>query len=365
MIEFQNISKVYNNDARALEDVNLKIEDGEFVFIIGESGAGKSTLIKLLSCEERPTSGRVVIEDYEIGRLRRRLIPLIRRKIGMVFQDFRLISTKTVYENIAFAMEIVGARKKHIKQRVMMVLSVVGLRHKADCYPDELSGGEAQRVGLARAMVNNPRLILADEPTGNLDPANSEAVMALLEEINRAGTTVIVCTHDMVLVEQMGKRVIELSQGKIISDKEAIISEDPALCYVRPEEEIEEISEFFTKINIEHLKHKQIDSEEYAEKRRRRNVGSLAERIAKLQWRGGQASVQSAEEQADPKDAEDLVEGLGDDTAPEYTVAEFLSEEKVDAKEPFAPIFSVDEEDDFLLGEERSDRKSQDSGEEE
>lgn len=372
MIEFQNISKVYGNEVKALEDVNLQIEDGEFVFIIGESGAGKSTLIKLLSCEERPTSGRVLVDDYEIGRLQRRLVPLVRRKIGMVFQDFRLIATKTVYENVAFAMEIVGARKKNIKQRVMMVLSVVGLRHKSDCYPDELSGGEAQRVGLARAMVNNPRLILADEPTGNLDPANSEAVMALLEEINRAGTTVIICTHDMVMVEQMSKRVVELSQGHVVSDQPAEVHEDPDLCYVRSEQEIEEISQFFTKINIEHLKHRQRSDADYIEHRRKRNVGSLAERIANLQLRSEQPDNPEPFLEDEVEVASDV---YSDELESEQSVVANVAEKVLNTQDPDnayvltgsdMPFVSIEEEepDDFLLGEERSDRRNSSDGKE-
>lgn len=219
LIEFRNVKKVYPNGNEALDDVSFKIESGEFVFCIGESGAGKSTVIRLLTCEERLSSGTVIFENYELSRLQKKLIPDLRRKIGIVFQDFRLIETKTVFENVAFAMEIVGASKEQIKRRVAMVLSVVNLKGKADSYPSELSGGEAQRVGVARAMINNPGLIVADEPTGNLDPANGEAILALLEEINRAGTTVFCCTHDVSLVDLMKKRVIELEKGKIIRDE--------------------------------------------------------------------------------------------------------------------------------------------------
>lgn len=218
MIEFRRVSKIYHTGTHALKDVSFKIMDGEFVFIIGRSGAGKSTLIKLLTCEEKPSEGSVLIDDFDISRIRRSLVPYLRRNIGMIFQDFRLIDTKTVYENVAFAMEIIGASRRSIQRRVPIVLSIVGLKDKANAKPGELSGGEQQRVAVARAMVNNPMLILADEPTGNLDPTNSESVMALLEEINRGGTTVIICTHDHELVDRMKKRVVEISDGLLVRD---------------------------------------------------------------------------------------------------------------------------------------------------
>ena len=218
MIEFRNVSMTYQTGTIALKDVSITIQDGEFVFIIGRSGAGKSTLIKLLTCEEHPTDGQVMIDQYDISEIKRSLVPYLRRNIGMVFQDFRLIYTKTVYENVAFAMEIIGASRRLIRRRVPIVLSIVGLRDKANARPGELSGGEQQRVAIARAMVNNPMLILADEPTGNLDPANSETLMALLEEINHAGTTILICTHDRDLVDRMQKRVIEIDGGCHVRD---------------------------------------------------------------------------------------------------------------------------------------------------
>ncbi len=218
MIEFNNVSMAYQTGTIALKNVTFSIQDGEFVFIIGRSGAGKSTLIKLLTCEEKPSEGQVLIDDFDITRIRRSLVPYLRRNIGMVFQDFRLIHTKTVFENVAFAMEIVGCARKTVRRRVPIVLSIVGLRDKANARPKELSGGEQQRVAIARAMVNNPMLILADEPTGNLDPTNSEAVMALLEEVNRSGTTVVICTHDRELVDRMKKRVVEIDDGCLVRD---------------------------------------------------------------------------------------------------------------------------------------------------
>jgi cell division transport system ATP-binding protein len=218
LIEFNNVSMTYQTGTIALKEVSFSIQDGEFVFIIGRSGAGKSTLIKLLTCEEKPSVGQVLIDDFDITCIRRSLVPYLRRNIGMVFQDFRLIYTKTVFENVAFAMEIIGSSRKTIKRRVPIVLSIVGLRDKASARPGELSGGEQQRVAIARAMVNNPMLILADEPTGNLDPTNSEAVMALLEEINRSGTTVVICTHDRELVDRMKKRVVEIDDGCLVRD---------------------------------------------------------------------------------------------------------------------------------------------------
>jgi cell division transport system ATP-binding protein len=218
LIEFKKVSMTYPTGTVALKDVSFTIKDGEFVFIIGRSGAGKSTLVKLLTCEEKPSFGTVCIDDYDIAKIRRTLVPYLRRNIGMVFQDFRLIYTKTVYENVAFAMEIIGSSKRAIRRRVPIVLSIVGLRDKARSRPGELSGGEQQRVGIARAMVNNPMLILADEPTGNLDPTNSESVMALLDEINRSGTTVVICSHDRDMVDMMKKRVIEIDDGYLVRD---------------------------------------------------------------------------------------------------------------------------------------------------
>lgn len=219
MIEFRKVSMKYKTGIFALKNLSFKVQDGEFLFIIGLSGSGKSTLIKLLSCEENPSTGKVFIDNYDISFLRRKLIPYLRRNIGMVFQDFRLIYSKTVYENVAFAMEIIGATQNLIKRRVPIVLSTVGLRDKANMKPNQLSGGEQQRVAIARAMVNNPMLILADEPTGNLDPVNSELVMAILEEINNSGTTVIVCTHDSSMVNMMKRRVIEISDGSLVRDE--------------------------------------------------------------------------------------------------------------------------------------------------
>ncbi len=218
MIEFRSVGMTYPSGIEALKDVGFVVDPGEFLFVIGKSGSGKSTLVKLLTCEERPRKGSVLIDGYDIARIERRYIPFLRRNIGMVFQDFRLIETKSVFENVAFAMEIVGATRRLIRRRVPIVLSTVGLKDKASMRPSELSGGEQQRVAIARAMVNNPMLILADEPTGNLDPGNSESIMALLDSINRRGTTVIVCTHDSSIVDKMRRRVIELEDGRIVRD---------------------------------------------------------------------------------------------------------------------------------------------------
>ena len=221
MIRFVRVYKTYKTGTDALKDVSFRIERGEFVFVIGKSGSGKSTLIKLLTREEKPSSGTVYIDHFPISRMQRALVPVLRRHVGMIFQDFRLIETKNVFENVAFAGEIVGMPKKQLIQTVEIVLNIVGLRHKASALPQELSGGEQQRVAIARAMGNDPELILADEPTGNLDPGTSEAIMALLEEINRNGTTVVICTHDSNLVDRMKKRVIEISNGSIIRDEQS------------------------------------------------------------------------------------------------------------------------------------------------
>jgi len=218
LIRFDNVYKTYKTGTDALRGVSFKVEDGEFVFIIGKSGSGKSTIIKLMTCEERPTQGSVYLDHFPISRMSRSLVPVLRRHVGMIFQDFRLIESKNIFENIAFAGEIIGMPGKRLVQTVDIVLSVVGLRNKATAFPRELSGGEQQRVAIARAMVNDPKLILADEPTGNLDPLTSEAIMALLEEINRNGTTVIICTHDSNLVDRMKKRVIEIADGSIVRD---------------------------------------------------------------------------------------------------------------------------------------------------
>ncbi len=244
MIEFRSVSKTYSTGTDALKDVSFTIEDKEFVFIIGRSGAGKSTLIKLLTCEERPSSGKVILDYCDVSRISSNYVPYLRRNIGMVFQDFRLIYTKTVYENVAFAMEITGASRRSIKRRVPIVLSTVGLRDKADVRPDQLSGGEQQRVAIARALVNNPMLILADEPTGNLDPGSSESLMVLLEEINNAGTTVIICTHDRELVDRMRKRVIEIDAGYLVRDEHTGLyaqdcpQSEASACEIRPSDQL-------------------------------------------------------------------------------------------------------------------------------
>ena len=224
MIQLKNVSMRYSPQGPlVLDDVSVTIEAGEFVFIVGKSGSGKSTLIKLLTCEVQPISGEISIDGLKLNHIRPGLIPYLRRSIGMVFQDFRLLSTLSVYDNVAFAMEILGESRRRIRRQVSMVLSTVGLRSREKSKPNELSGGEQQRVGIARAMVNNPGLIVADEPTGNLDPSNSESIMALLEEINHNGTTVIVCTHDRDLVNRMQRRVIEISGGRLVRDENSAL----------------------------------------------------------------------------------------------------------------------------------------------
>ncbi len=220
MVEFRNVMKRYPNGTVALRDINLKIRKGEFVFVIGPSGSGKSTLIKLIMKEEDPTEGEVIVNGYNISTLPRNKIPYLRRSLGIVFQDFRLLQHKTVYENVAFAMQIVEATPKEIRRQVPMALALVGLSKKADVYPDQLSGGEQQRVALARALVNNPSLLIADEPTGNLDPEISLEIMKLLSEINQRGTTVIVATHEKSIVDAMKKRVVALDRGQIVRDQE-------------------------------------------------------------------------------------------------------------------------------------------------
>lgn len=219
MIVLENVVKEYPNGVGAINGISLHIERGEFVFVVGDSGSGKSTLIKLLLKELEPTSGTIRVNGVNLGRMKKRAIPKYRRKIGCVFQDFRLLKDRNVYENIAFAQQVVGAPNRLIKKNVMAMLKLVGLPDKAKSYPNELSGGEQQRVALARALVNNPPLLLADEPTGNLDPKNSWEIMKLLEAINMRGTTVVVVTHNKEIVERMQKRVITMSEGEIISDE--------------------------------------------------------------------------------------------------------------------------------------------------
>ena len=219
MIEFRNVKKVYPNGTVALDGINLRIADGEFVFIVGSSGAGKSTLTKLLLREEQVTSGKLTVDEFDLVKMPEYKVPYYRRQLGVVFQDFRLFPTKTVYENVAFAMRAVGASPRLIKKRVPYVLNLVGLDHKANSLPTQLSGGEQQRVAIARALVNNPSMIIADEPTGNLDPRMALDIMHLLEQINELGTTVLVVTHARELVDMFSKRVVAIEEGRIISDK--------------------------------------------------------------------------------------------------------------------------------------------------
>ena len=218
MIEINNLTKTYDKSSRALKGVDISIEDGEFVFITGRSGSGKSTLLRILLKEVEPTSGRVVVNDMDLGAMPRRYVPRYRRTLGVVFQDFRLLKDRTVYENIAFAQRVIGVPGRTIKEAVPRMLKLVGLSSKYKAFPHQLSGGEQQRVAIARALINQPAVLLADEPTGNLDPQNAMEIMKLLEEINRRGTTVIVVTHSRELVNMMKKRVITMDKGIVISD---------------------------------------------------------------------------------------------------------------------------------------------------
>ena len=218
MIEFRNVTKVYEAGNRALEGVSLRIEDGEFVFLVGPSGSGKSTIIKLLTAELEPTSGAIHVNGYKLESSKKRQIPYLRRTVGVIFQDFRLIENKSVFDNVAYGMRVVGASGREIKQRVPYVLDLVGLENRGRRLPHELSGGEQQRVAIARALVNNPAMIIADEPTGNLDPQRSYEIMMLLERINALGTTVMVVTHERELVNRFTKRVIAIDEGRVIND---------------------------------------------------------------------------------------------------------------------------------------------------
>ncbi len=221
MIEFKNVTKIYeDNNVVALDDVSFKVDKGEFVFLVGPSGAGKSTLTELIIREEIATSGEIIVNGMKLSTLPNKKIPYLRRSIGMVFQDFRLLPDRTVYENVAFAMQVVGASSRSIKRNVPGVLSLVGLSGKADVIPDQLSGGEQQRVSLARAMINRPPIIIADEPTGNLDPDNAQEIMNLLDDINKRGTTVIIATHAKNFVDSMQRRVLAVENGKLVRDEE-------------------------------------------------------------------------------------------------------------------------------------------------
>lgn len=218
MIRIENVTKVYPNGSEGVKDVTINIEKGEFVFFVGSSGSGKSTLIKLLLKELDPTSGQIIINDMNTGQITRKETPILRRNLGVVFQDFRLLPNKTVYENVAFAMQVIEAPSKQIRRNVPTVLSLVGLAKKSKAYPNQLSGGEQQRTALARAIVNNPPILIADEPTGNLDPNTARDIMSLLEDINQRGTTVVVATHAKEIVDAMQKRVVTLKKGNVIRD---------------------------------------------------------------------------------------------------------------------------------------------------
>ena len=240
VIEFKNVTKVYDsNGTKALDNVNMKIEDGEFVFVVGASGAGKSTLLKLIMHEEKPTDGEVIVNGYSSATIKKRNVPYYRRTMGIVFQDFRIIPKMSVYDNVAFAMRVIGAKEKDIRKRVPYILNLVGLSKKARSMPNELSGGEQQRVSLARALVNNPDLIIADEPTGNVDPEMSHEIVDLLTKINNSGTTVVMVTHEHELVRSFQRRVIVIQNGQVVSD-----TPDPTYAQFKAEKP-EEVTDMF------------------------------------------------------------------------------------------------------------------------
>jgi len=219
MIEFRNVRKVYPNGTIALDNINLTINDGEFLFVVGASGAGKSTLMKLLLREEKITSGRLMVDEFDLQKMPNYRVPYYRRQLGVVFQDFRLFPNKTVFENVAFAMRVIGEPSKVIRRRVPTILNIVNLQDKYHCFPNELSGGEQQRVALARAMANNPRIIIADEPTGNIDPKMSLEIMNLLIKIHKKNKTVIVVTHEKNLVDYFNQRVVTIKDGRVVDDR--------------------------------------------------------------------------------------------------------------------------------------------------
>ena len=247
MIEFRNVSKTYDsNGTHALSNVNIKIEDGEFVFVVGSSGAGKSTFLKLIMHEEKPTEGEIIFNDYSSSTLKKKQVPFYRREMGIVFQDFRLIPKMSVYDNVAFAMRVIGAKEKEIRKRVPYILQLVGLSQKARSMPNEFSGGEQQRVSLARALVNNPKVIIADEPTGNVDPEMSHEIVGLLTKINNAGTTVIMVTHEHDLVRSFQRRVIVIKNGEVVSD-----TPDPTHAQFTGENPKEDTDMFFFDEDVE------------------------------------------------------------------------------------------------------------------
>jgi len=228
MIEFKDVCKSYDANIereKALDNVSLKIEDGEFVYIIGANGSGKSTLVKLINCEERLTSGSITFDEYKLEKIKRRQIPYLRRKVGMVFQDFKLIENMSVYDNIAFALRVTDRPAREIRRKVPKILEVMGLTKKANCRPDELSGGEQQKVGIARAIVGSPSVLIADEPTGNVDPEMSFELLQMLDEINKAGTTVILVTHQREFISKMPRRVVVLEDGKVTFDEDLTMAE--------------------------------------------------------------------------------------------------------------------------------------------
>jgi len=218
LIHFKNVSKIYDNGAVALDRVNVDIEKGEFVFIVGASGAGKSTFIKMLFREELPSSGELMVNGHDVAKMTRKEVPYLRRELGVIFQDYRLLPDKTVFENVAFAMQVIEAPRRLMQRSVNSVLDVVGLRDKYKCFPNQLSGGEQQRVAIARAIVNDPAIVIADEPTGNLDPETSWDIMDIFTRINRAGTTIVMATHDKAIVDTMQRRVIAIEDGRIVRD---------------------------------------------------------------------------------------------------------------------------------------------------
>lgn len=273
MIEFRNVSKVFgSNGTHALNNVNIKIEDGEFVFIVGASGAGKSTFLKLIMQEEKPTEGEVVVNNYSSDTLKKKQVPYYRRTMGIVFQDFRLIPKMSVYDNVAFAMRVIGAKEKEIRKRVPYILQLVGLSKKARSLPNELSGGEQQRVSLARALVNNPVLIVADEPTGNVDPEMSHEIVELLTKINNSGTTVIMVTHEHELVRSFQRRVIVIKNGEVVSD-----TPDPTHAQFESNEPAKETDMFYFNEDV------RIDKEEVDDIFD--NLGSILEDDESL-WQG-------------------------------------------------------------------------------
>ncbi len=359
MIEFKNVTKKYDNKTTALNDVNISIEKGEFVFVVGSSGAGKSTFLKLMMREEVPSSGTITVDGVDLNKMKKRNIPKFRRKLGIVFQDFRLIPTMTVFDNVAFAMRVIGTKEKKIRRRVPFLLSLMGLSEKSRNYPRELSGGEQQRVALARALANDAEIIIADEPTGNVDPQMSYEIVDLLMRLNEAGTTVIMVTHEHSLVRCFDKRVIILDKGTVISDGN-LLDHDAATAHINPASEM-----------AEELRAK--SAEDYSvyspsDKISEDDLVPMEDVFSSSEDMPAQETQDIPVSEAEPVEADVDFDEIEETAAPEFNLpepdeapaeeiaeeisAELISDEDFEIDSAEAPEFNLPEPDDIALKEE-------------